>query len=92
MTDIILTPTTVDEIEFYVSNDGSQVELSISGLARLCGIDRAAISKTVNSTTSEGVSKTTPKWLEPLMNKVFMPGVSGINGAKIIDHKTSQKL
>lgn len=44
-----------------------QVGLSISGLVRLCGIDRAAISKT----TSEGVSKTTLKWLEPLMNKVL---------------------
>jgi hypothetical protein len=89
---IVLTPTVVDEIEFYVSNDGLITGLSISGLARLCGVDRKAIGNLLNAAENEGGSKTIVKWLESFTDKVFVPGVIGSNGAKIVDCKAAARV
>jgi len=91
MSDIILTPTVVDEIEIYVSDDGKISGLSISGLARLCGVNQSTMSKLVNNLETGMLSSTT-KCLEPLCGKAFTPCVTGVNGAKIVDHRTVARI
>ena len=91
MSEVILTPTTVNDIEFYVSVDGLKVGLSISGLARLCGMARQTVSDLVNS-LGDDAGNSTLKSLEALQGKVFIPAVSGLNSAKIIDHKAASRI
>ncbi|MCA6430221.1 MAG: hypothetical protein IM613_12370 [Cytophagales bacterium] len=45
----------IDEngIEFYVSRDGTQTGVSISGLARLCGVDESSIRNIIKSVREE---------------------------------------
>ena len=47
-----MKPVTVNEIEFYVSNDGLQTGLSQNGLALLCGIDEKSIRKLLDKLNS----------------------------------------
>lgn len=90
---IEVTPVIIDDIEFYVSNDGKQVGVSISGLARLCGVDRRTISGLVNE-LDMGAGKNIPKSLEFLSGKVFMnidpAGVE--NRARIISSSSAVKI
>jgi|694.fasta_scaffold01738_39 hypothetical protein len=72
-----------DDIELYVTNDGKVTGVSLSGLAKLCGVTRKAISQVTNSLTAPGTN-TYPKSLEPLAGKVFNPEVTGERGAKIV--------
>jgi hypothetical protein len=72
-----------DDIELYVTNDGKVTGVSVTGLAKLCGVTRMAISQVTNS-LNDPESKKYPKSLEPLLGKVFTPKVEGINGAKIV--------
>ena len=84
MSNIIVTPTIVDDIEFYLTNDGKEAGVSIAGLARLVGIPRRTVSYLVNKLDDPG-NFTPPKSLEPLLHNVFTPATEAINGAKIIN-------
>lgn len=77
----IVKPSIVNGIEFYVSADGTQSGVSISGLARLCGVDRKIISRIVDE--SHG-TKTASKALESFVGNVFHMGLGSDQGAKII--------
>lgn len=72
-----------DSIELYVTNDGKETGISISGLARLTGIKRQTISELVNN-LHDPAGNSYPKSLESLQGNVFNPQVEGSNGAKII--------
>ena len=80
---IIVQPSVINDVEFYVTSDGRDAGVSISGLARLCGVDRRAIRDVISNITDAG-SKTLPELLEGLSDKAFNLGVEGINDAKII--------
>lgn len=72
-----------DEIELYVTNDGTETGISVSGLARLCGVNRQTLSKLVNN-IEDPATETTLKSLDSLHGKVFNPQLQGFKGAKII--------
>jgi hypothetical protein len=92
--EIILTPQVVNEIEFYVSDDGKARGLSIAGLARLCGVDRNNLSKFLDKVDSQipGRVENSHKVLEKLAGDVFTPGVKGANGAKIVNSKSAARI
>lgn len=81
---IILTPTIVDEIEFYVSSDSRTTGISITGLSRLVGVNGKTVSTLLNSLVkSDDIAPgagTFAAWVKPLYGEgfnVFIPGVSG---------------
>jgi hypothetical protein len=80
---IIVQPSVINDVEFYVTPDGKDAGVSISGLARLCGVDRSTIREVINNLSDAG-GKTVPESLEPLRDKTFNLGVEGVNGAKIV--------
>ena len=86
MTQNKLIPKIVDEIEFYISDDGKHLGMSISGLAKLCGIARQSLGETldrlVDPLSPEGSKGN--KSLESLRGKVFDQQVTGVRNAKII--------
>lgn len=91
----VVKPQVIDGIEFYVNNDGSCSGLSISGLARLCGVSRKAISLLVNAL--DGGSTVAPKQLEPLRGIVFLvevkgEAIGGFDEAKIVHHAAAAKI
>lgn len=72
-----------DDIELYVTNDGKVTGVSLSGLARLCGVNRQTISQVTNR-LSAPATKEYPKSLESIAGKVFDPQRTGERGAKIV--------
>lgn len=83
MSNIVVTPTIVDDIEFYLTNDGKEAGVSISGLVRLVGIPRMTVVDLLNKLDRpDGFNP--PKCLEPLINNVFDLTVEGQRGAKIV--------
>ena len=72
----IVAPVIVDNVEFYISSDGTQ-----SGLARLCGVGENAIRKII---ISEPRTKTPPKALESFVSNVFHLAMTSDQSAKII--------
>lgn len=86
----IVSPVKAENgIEFYVSNDGSEAGVSISGLARLCGVDRRSIQLLIDGV---GASKPTFQSLQFLADKVFNLRCEGSNGAKIIDSYAASQI
>lgn len=88
----VVKPVVVDGIEFYVSNDGKRTGVSISGLARLCGVERQGISQNVVNPLNTGATKKAPKSLEALQDKVFSPQLEGSDGAKVIDSAAAAEI
>ena len=82
----IVKPIIEDGIEFYVSSDGSEVGVSISGLSRLCGVDRKTIQ------TLLAAKKTASKTSEALPDELFNLRLEGVNGAKIINSKAATQI
>ena len=91
MSNIELSPEIVNEIEFYVSSDLDVSGLSISGVARLAGVDRKTISQLVNLLDNPG-EKMVVKSLQPFVGKVFTPGAIGVNNAKIVNAKAASRI
>lgn len=91
MSNIELSPQIIDDIEFYVSSDLDISGLSISGVARLAGVDRKTISHLVNLLDDPG-DKTVVKSLQPFVGKVFTPGAIGVNNAKIVNAKAASRI
>ncbi len=82
---IKVSPQIIDDIEFYVSNDGKHCGVSISGLARLCGVSRQTMSQRIlEPLCNYDAAKTLNKSLEPLINNVFIPQLESNNGANVV--------
>lgn len=80
---IKVNPVVVDSIEYYVSDDAKESGMSISGLARLIGVDRTTISR-INIDNIRDVLKEEDFSLKLLQDGIFNPCVECYNGAKII--------
>lgn len=72
MTDIIFVSKEVESIDLYVSNDGSTTALSVTGLAKLCGVHQTTMSELLNRLDDTAKGKPVPKSLECLRGKVFV--------------------
>jgi hypothetical protein len=69
-----------DGVEFYTLKTGVS-GMSISGLARLCGIDRRAISRLLKRIHG---TKLRSEWLKSFLGKDLCLGLNSVSGAKII--------
>lgn len=82
----LVSPVLVDDIEFYVSADGSESGMSIRGLARLIGKSESSLRQGVIANLEKEVRELPPKLadsnLKPYAGKVF--SLRGLNGAKVI--------
>ena len=63
----------IEGIEFYVSEDGKQTGVSISGLARLCGVTQQTISQRILQPLKTPTAKLPSKSLEALRDKGIDP-------------------
>lgn len=76
-----------DGVQFYISNDGKTTGMSISGLARCCGVNRGAIQyilgittgKTANNQRENGTFENTIETLKPYTGEYFVDFVGGDN-------------
>jgi hypothetical protein len=68
---IIVRPTIVDGIEFYVSPAG-EAGMSIRGLAKLCGVERQSIINQVEKINSQRGKQITAKEAEALTGEEIM--------------------
>lgn len=72
-------------IEFYVSSDGSEVGVSIRGLARLCGTSVSSISEVFGKNPTDS--------MKTLLGEDYKcSAISGVNNAKIVNSKAATKL
>lgn len=75
----------VDGMEFYVSIDGKQSGMSISGLARLCGVSRPSLQDLLQKIhINEGAGKKTPEMLKVLSSKDLYLQVDADKNAQVI--------
>lgn len=89
MTLIPVKPQKIDGIEFYVSPDGNETGMSVSGLARLCGVSEQSLNQRLLALLSQETAPAwkAPKCLERFQGKVFSAQLIGDNGgypAKIV--------
>jgi hypothetical protein len=79
---IVVNPTIVDEIEFYISEDGKYTGMSQRGLARLCGVSHTTIQKLFDCF---GLATwQAPESLKALPNKSEWVATKSPNGAEVI--------
>jgi hypothetical protein len=81
-----VNPVVIDSVEFYVSADGTESGMSISGLTRLLGINHQSFRRNfVSKLEGEGVELSElPNRLQSLSEKTFSLTLEGMNGARII--------
>lgn len=78
-----MKPVKVDEIDFYVSDDGKEVGISISGLAELCGVKKQSIQELISNIEESG--NTNAKSLKALSSKdLWCQTDKTMNNAKVI--------
>lgn len=80
----IVKPSVVNGVEFYVSSDGTQSGVSVRGLARLCGVDVAGLSRIINGKGS--------KALESFAGNIYYSDLSSEQGAKIITTNAATEI
>ena len=89
----LVSPVFIEDIEFYVSSDGNDSGMSISGLARLIGKTESSLrqgliaaldksSRLTDGTISVSGSFPISKYLEPFVGNVFT--LRGAKGAKVM--------
>jgi hypothetical protein len=78
---IVVNPTTVDEIEFYVSNDGTYTGMSQTGLAKLCGVGESTVRGLLNKLGSQ---QNPPESLKTITGKESWVRTSAPNNAQIV--------
>lgn len=88
----IVKPIIQDEIEFYISEDGSKRGISQTGCARLCGVSEAAIRRVISSlgerqAFSEKMSFNGLSILDPLRGTNLYLDLTSNQQAKVLDHK-----
>ena len=75
---IIVQPSVINDVEFYVTSDGRDAGVSISGLARLCGVTQQTMSQRIVNPLADNTGVSTQlKMLEPLLGNVFSPQLEG---------------
>lgn len=94
----IVAPVVVDEIEFYVSADGERCGMSISALARLCGVKKSTVQKRIKGGSLEASENTeTPLNGESKggntvsQESPFYEELQGSNNAKILTSKFARE-
>ena len=75
-------------IEFYVSSDGEKSGISISGLARLCGVAENSVRHLVNSVRKES----TPKALKSFTGEVLHLAMTSEQQAKIVTNEAAAEI
>jgi hypothetical protein len=80
----------VDEngIEFYVSKDGAQTGVSISGLARLCGVDVSTVRKMLTGDRAKQASKI----LKTFEGELFHLGLTSEQQARIVTTEAASHI
>lgn len=84
MTNMQMVQKEVDGIEFYVSIDGKQSGMSISGLARLCGITRPSLQDLLQKIHLGDAGKKTSETLKALCSKNLYLQVDADKNAQVI--------
>lgn len=75
---IIVQPSVINDVEFYITSDGRDAGVSISGLARLCGVTQQTMSQRIVNPLADNTGVSTQlKMLEPLLGNVFSPQLEG---------------
>lgn len=87
----LIKPTIINEIEFYVATDGSQTGMSVSGLAKLCGVAHQTISQRILGVLTDAAKKP-PKSLESLQGKDLTLQLNTAPGTKIINSEACMKI
>lgn len=85
-----IKPVTVEEIEFYVSNNGKDTGLSQRGLSRLCGVSVSTIMELMNNL--KVIGKTVPKELKDLQGKELWVIGDFENNAKVVKSDFAAKI
>ena len=80
MTEIVFVSKEVESIDLYVSNDGKTTALSVTGLAKLCGVHPSTILDLLNRLDDTLLCKPVPKSLECLRGKVFVASGYSVDG------------
>ncbi len=83
-------PTVVDGIRFYVAPDGSEVGISMDGLARLSGVEHITVQALLGLRKTNG--NRVAAWLEHLSNELFSNKIQGSNGAKVVTSKAAAEV
>ena len=81
----IVKPIIVNNVEFYVSSDGTQSGVSQRGLARLSGVSETAIRKVLSESNNN-------KALESFVGNIFYPNLSSDQHAKIITTEAATEI
>lgn len=84
-----MKPVIVEEIEFYVSNDGLKTGLSQNGLAILCGVKESTIRELLNKSM---LGQNQIDILKPLLNKDLWFEVEAENNAKVVKSEYAAKV
>lgn len=84
-----------DGIVFYISADGTQAGISISGLEKLLGYSSSSMlfnqnqNKLLWRMVNDTPCETDPELLKPVWNKVFNPSGVGTDGARIVTEEAT---
>lgn len=83
-------PVVVDGVKFYVSPDGSEVGVSVNGLARLAGVELSTVQ------TALGLHKRTnykaSEWLEHLAGELLSCQIEETDQAKVVNSKAAAEV
>lgn len=97
MTKLVFVRKEIESIDLYVSTDGTVTALSVSGLAKLCGISHRSMLDVCNLLNDAG-GKSVPKQLEGLQSKVYLDGGYDVEGsgvakyARLINSKSAARI
>lgn len=75
-------------IEFYISNDGEKSGVSISGLARLCGVGESTVRKLLTVPRTNGVVKA----LKTFTGDIFHLALTSEQQAKIVTNEAAAEI
>jgi hypothetical protein len=84
----IVKPIVINEVEFYISSDGTQSGVSQVGLARLCGVAENSIRHIVNTSSTQKPSKA----LESFTDNVFHSTLTSEQQARIITTSAATEI
>jgi hypothetical protein len=89
----VVSPITVDGIEFYVSADGKHCGVSQVGLARLCGVAETTMRRTLTNLKGSGVRRSDASELvKDLKGKELSLAISSNQQANVIESKVAARI
>lgn len=86
----LVQPQFIDGIEFYVSKDGSQIGISQSGVARLCGVGENSLRPLLASLSVR--DKVGVETLKDILPEDLYLAISSNHQAKVIPAKTAARI